>query len=314
VALLVHALSGMRSRRDHAPFLLVASMLLALGCGHAQVPLPAMADAAAPDTEAVARGQYIVRDVAVCGHCHAADPKKDPDGPLSGGMEFRNWRLGIARASNLTPDATGLGSWSDAEIVRALRNGVSRDGRLIAPVMPYEWFHEMSDRDAAAVARYLRSLEPVRNEVRQSPNFWFRLGRLFLLKPKPAMAVSGPAPGATPEYGRYLANHAGLCADCHTQRAGLRQAPVMSRLLAGMEKPPAGFPARPSNLTPDRETGIGSWSEDDFLKALRTGVTPDGDPIHPFMPWHQNRRMTDDDLRAVYRYLRTLPPIRNKIE
>ncbi|HUR81789.1 MAG TPA: hypothetical protein VM733_13565, partial [Thermoanaerobaculia bacterium] len=245
------------------------------------MPVPALHTSAAD----AARGEYIVRNVAVCGHCHAADPKSNVDGPLSGGMEFRNWRIGIARASNLTPDAeTGLGARIEGEIVRAIRNGVSRDGRLLIPVMPYEWLHGMSDDDALAVARYLKSLPPVKNEVRQSPSIAFKIGKLFFLRPKEGASMTAPPAGATPEYGQYLSKSVGLCADCHTQRRGIRQSPDMTRMLAGMAKPPEGFPANPSNLTPDDETGIGRWSEADFLKALRTGVTPDGEHLHPFMP------------------------------
>lgn len=291
---------------------LLVSIAFLIGCSHAQVPLPQL-PAADDTTDLIARGEYIVRNGAVCGHCHAAD-RKNPDGPLSGGADFRNWRLGIARATNLTPDPeTGLGAWSDAEIVRALRNGQSRDGRLIAPVMPYEWFHGMSDSDALAVVRYLRSLPPVRNEVKQSPNFVFRVGRALLLRPKPAMTVTAPPRGATPEYGRYLAVHVALCADCHTPRGGIKAEADKSRLFAGMANPPKGFPAKPSNLTPDEETGIGRWSEEDFVRTIRTGRNPQGRELHPFMPWHEQQRMTDDDLRAIYRYLRTVKPIRNVV-
>jgi hypothetical protein len=79
-----------------------------------------------------------------------------------------------------------------------------------------------------------------------------------------------------------------------------------------MADPPKGFPSRPSNLTPD-PTGIGAWSEADFVRTLRTGVNPRGDSMDPSMPWREMRRMTDDDLRAIYRYLRSLPPIRNDV-
>jgi mono/diheme cytochrome c family protein len=290
---------------------LTVCMLTTLSCRHAQIPLPSLPKPVASDA---ARGEYIVRNVAVCGGCHAADPQHDVDGPLSGGTEFRDWRIGTARASNLTSDAaTGLGTWSEAEIVRALRNGQRKDGRLLAPVMPYEWFHEMSDDDAFAVARYLKTLSPVRNEVRQSPNFVFKLGKLLFLAPKAPISASAPPRDATSEYGGYLAQHVGLCADCHTPRSGLLAAPDKSRLFAGVAHPPKDFPANPSNLTPDTATGIGKWSETDFLQTLRTGVIPDGATLHPFMPWRQIRRMSDDDLRAMYRYMRTLPPIRNEV-
>jgi mono/diheme cytochrome c family protein len=285
--------------------------LCALSCSHAQVPLPQLSASASASMASAARGEYIVRSVAVCGSCHAAEgPQRDPDGPLSGGAEFHNWRIGTARASNLTPDPeTGLGAWSEAEIVRAIRNGQSRNGRLIAPVMPYEWFHEMSDEDAFAVARYLRSLPPVRNEVKQSPNLVFKLGRVFL-RPKPAITVTAPPSSAPAEYGAYLSQHVGLCADCHTQRGGLMQKADKSRLFAGMSKPPKGFPSKTPNITPHPEAGIGKWSEADFVKAMRTGVTPSGEKLKPFMPWPKLKRMTDDDLHAIYAYLRTVPALR----
>ena len=296
-------------RRKYTSTLVLAGFaLMCWSCSHGQIPLPAPPPGASGDA---ARGEYIVRNVAACGGCHAAS-ERDPDGPLSGGREFHDWRIGTARASNLTPDnETGLGAWSEAEIVRALRNGQRRDGRLLAPVMPYEWLHEMSDDDAFAVARYLKSLPPVRNEVTQSPSIWFKLGKLFL-GPKPARSVTAPARAATAEYGGYLSQHVGFCAECHTPRGGIRSTPDMSRLFAGMSNPPKGFPANPSNLTPD-STGIAKWSEDDFLKTIHTGVDPSGNHLHPFMPWKQNRRMTDDDLRAIARFLRTVPPIHNDV-
>jgi mono/diheme cytochrome c family protein len=305
----------MRHRGLASTLALVVCVSFSLSCGHTRVPLPAVPEVVLGDPAMLrSRGEYIVRNVSVCGHCHAADPKRDADGPLSGGMEFRDWRIGTARAANLTPDAaTGLGTWSEAEIVRALRNGQSKDGRLLAPVMPYEWFHQMSDRDAFAVARYLKSLPPVRHPVSQSPNFWFQLGKALFLSPKPPASPSAPTPGPTAEYGGYLAQHVGLCADCHTPRSGIRSAPDKSRLFAGAADPPAGFPANPSNLTPDNATGIGQWSEADFLRTLRTGVNPRGVSLHPFMPWREIRRMSDDDLRAIYRYLRTLRPIGNEV-
>jgi len=295
-------------RKYTSTLALITLLLMSWSCGHSQIPLPATPPGASADA---ARGEYIVRNVASCGGCHAAS-ERDPDGPLSGGREFHDWRIGTARASNLTPDSdTGLGTWSEAEIVRSLRNGQRKDGRLLAPVMPYEWLHEMSDDAAFAVARYLKSLPPVRNQVMQSPSIWFKIGKLFL-RPKPAQSITAPARAATAEYGGYLSQHVGLCAECHTPRGGIRSTPDKNRLFAGMSNPPKGFPAHPSNLTAD-PTGIAKWSEDDFLKTIQTGVDPSGDHLHPFMPWQQNKRMSDDDLRAIYRFLRTVPPIHNEI-
>lgn len=191
----------------------LATLLLA-SCGGGHVPLPDLSASSIGDTAGlVQRGEYIVRNVAVCGHCHAAAPR-NADGPLSGGMAFRNWRLGTIRASNLTPDPeTGLGRWTDAEIVRAIRSGEDREGHVLAPVMPYAWFRGMSDRDALAVARYLKSQPPVRNEVRNRPSLVYRAARFFVLNPARPTARMAPRPAADAEYGRYLANHVSLCGD-----------------------------------------------------------------------------------------------------
>lgn len=260
----------------------------------------------------VARGEYIVRNAATCGGCHAASDQ-NPDGPLSGGKEFKDWRFGTIRAANLTPDsATGLGIWSEGDIVRAVRLGQRPDGRVLAPVMPYDWMHRMSDHDAFAVAYYLKSRRAVHNEVRQSPNLIFKAAQLFRA-PNDPITVSSPTRGATVAYGDYLANHVALCAHCHTPRSGIRQKYDDKLAYAGDATPSKGFPVNPSNITPDSATGIGRWSEDDFLRTLRTGVNPSGYKLNPIMPWPTIRRMTDDDLRAIYRYLRTVPAVENDV-
>jgi mono/diheme cytochrome c family protein len=291
-----------------------AVSLAVAACGGGHVPLPDLAASSVGDTAGLAaRGEYLVRNVSVCGHCHA-DPRQGADGPLVGGRAFRDWRLGTIGAANLTPDrATGLGAWSEAEIVRAIQSGEDREGHLLAPIMPYEWLSGMSDRDALAMAVYLRGLPAVENRVERHPNLMFGLAKTFFLHPARHAAVPAPQRAPTAEYGHYLADAVALCADCHTPRGGIRSAPVRRRLYAGSASPPRGFPANPSNLTPDDQTGIGRWTEDEFLRTLRTGVNPRGDTLHPFMPWRQYRRMTDDDLRAIYRYLRTLPPIHNAV-
>lgn len=300
------------SGRRFAPFSAVLAAPLALAaCGRGHVPLADLSAASFGDTAGlVARGEHVVRNVAVCGHCHAAG--RDPDGPLSGGRPFRNWRLGTFRASNLTPDsATGLGAWSDAEVVRAIRAGEDRHGRVLAPVMPYAWFRGMSDRDALAVARYLRSLPPVVNRVENRPNLVYRAAELFVLSPVRPARGPAPRPAADSAFGRYLATSVALCADCHTPRGGVRKAHDRGRLFAG--DPSSVFPVAPSNLTPDVETGTGRWSEEDFVRTIRSGVNPRGDSLHAFMPWRELGRMADFELRAIYRYLRTVQAVRQEV-
>ena len=302
------ARARLRALAPYAAFALVLA-----GACHRSVPLPALRPVTAEDdAELVARGEYIVRDAASCGGCHGE--RGAPDGPLAGGSEFKDWRIGTARAANLTPDeATGLGTRTDAEIVRALRTGEAKDGRLLAPVMPYDWLDGMSDEDALAVARYLKSQAPVTHAVAESPNTVFKLAKALFLGPKQAAPQAAPRRGPTAAYGEYLSQHVALCAECHTPRHGLESTPDRGRLFAGDAHPAKDFPANPSNLTPDSTAGIGRWSEAEFIQTIRTGVNPRGDSLNAFMPWHQNRRMTNDDLRAIYMYLRTIPPIDNVV-
>jgi len=283
-----------------------------LGCRQLPVATSAAGTLAIDTTNLVARGEYIVRNAAACGGCHSAN-ERNPDGPLSGGTEFKDWRLGTIRASNLTSDsATGLGTWTEADIVRALRYGQRKDGRILAPVMPYDWLNRMSDVDAFAVAQYLKSLPPVHNEVRQSPNLVFKAARLFMA-PKDPVAVMVPPRGPTAAYGNYLADHVALCAHCHTPRSGIRDQYDDKLPYAGDASPAKNFPVNPSNITPDSATGIGRWTEADFVRTMRTGVNPAGDTLHPIMPWRAIRRMTDDDLRAMYLYLRTVPAVHHDV-
>ena len=204
---------------------------------------------------------------------------------------------------NLTPDQeTGLGSWTDAEIARALREGVDKDGVSLV-VMPAYNYHVLSDADVAAIIGYLRSLEPVHNEI---PPFDANIvGKVMMATgafgpSSVGQAITGPqtapAPG-TAEYGGYLVS-IGACKDCHAQN------------LAGGPIPFAEAGAPPAaNLTPAGEL-IG-WSEADFITAMTTGVTPSG-TLDESMPWKGYAGMTEEDLKAIFAYLETLPAAETK--
>jgi hypothetical protein len=150
--------------------------------------------------------------------------------------------------------------------------------------------------------------------VADHENLIFDMAELIMLEPiDDPSPRSAPPRGVSVAYGEYLATSVALCADCHTPRGGIRESHDRSKPFAGDATPPAGFPRNPRNLTPDPETGIGYWTEAEFIQALRTGVTPAGYRLDPFMPWQQFRRMTDDDLRAIWLYLQSLAPIRSEI-
>lgn len=285
-------------------------------------PVPQLS--APTDPKAIARGEDIFKYTGVCWGCHGSET--DINVLPAGGREFDLTQvgppggLGVFYAANLTPDPeTGLGGWSDGEIIRALQEGVDREGRVLT-LMPFQWYRGMSDADLLAIVAYIKSLPPVRNPVPANrPSFVSKALTAFkLIKPQPSLteAIIAPTPGPTIEYGKYLSSHLSDCADCHTPRnlqtfQSMEDRPFTGGNIAFEEE---GIKFYVPNLTPDRETGIGTWSEDQFLSAIRTGVRPNGTVIMPiFMPWLIYKNLTDDDLRAIYRYLRSLPAASNQV-
>jgi mono/diheme cytochrome c family protein len=276
------------------------------------------------DAAHVRRGQYLYENSLLCWDCHGSQGSRSPREPQAGGRVFDMRKIGpgfgYAYGTNLTPDpATGIGSWSDGEIVRAIREGVSRDGRVIFPVMAYQFYHGLSDDDALALVAYLRSLAPVRNAVpaRRLSFVAKALIAMSLIKPETPVTqpVRAPLPGPTVAYGEYLTWRASGCAECHTPRDPGTAAVDVSRLLAGglFPFPEEGFVTTGSNLTSDVETGIGGWTEDQFITAVQTGVRPNGTVLLPFMPWPSYAQWSRDDLHPVWLYLRSLPPIAHAV-
>jgi len=276
------------------------------------------------DAQTLAQGEYLYKYSMLCWMCHGSQGSHSPEEPQAGGYEFDMTKVGpgfgFVYGSNLTPDPeTGIGAWSDGELVRALREGLDREGHLIFPIMEAEWYRGLSDEDALALVAYMRSLPPVRNEVpAHRLSFVAKaLIALGIVKPQPPITepVVAPPRGATAEYGKYLASHASMCAGCHTPRSPNTGEYDMTLPMAGglFAFPEEGFSTTGSNLTPDPVTGIGDWTEEEFMTAMRTGVLPDGTVMLPFMPWPLYNRWSEDDLRAVWLYLRSLEPLVHEV-
>lgn len=276
------------------------------------------------DPQTIARGEFLYNSSNLCWGCHGSQGSYRSDEPQAGGRKFDLSSVGpgfgIFYATNLTPDLeTGIGAWSDGELVRAIREGVDREGHTILPVMPYQFAHGMSDADALALVAYLRSLVPVRHAVpANQPTFIYRvLVTVGILKPESTIKVPvvAPAKGVTAEYGEYLAWRNSGCAECHMPRNMNTGELDFTRPFAGALAPipEEGISALASNLTPDAATGIGSWTEEQFMTAMRKGQRPDGTVILPFMPWPSYSRWSDDDLKAVWLYLRTLPAVNHPV-
>ena len=244
------------------------------------------------DGASLARGEHIVRTIGSCVLCHGAD--------LGGRVFEDDGPIGRFAGPNLTRGRGGVGATlSDEDWVRAIRYGVHRDGSSLI-VMPSEVFVHLSDADLAAVIAYVKQVPSVDREIPESRfgplgRALVGAGKLKLLvadKTKPYISVPSVTPGATIEYGRYLSESSG-CSGCHG--FGLSG----GRVAGPPNIPPA------SNLTPAGR--IAQWSEEDFTRALRTGMRPDGTRIDEFMPWRNLGQMTDDELHAIWLYLRSVP-------
>jgi mono/diheme cytochrome c family protein len=285
--------------------------------------------------ERLARGRYLAEHVAVCADCHSERDWSTFSGPpirgtLGGGGEVFGHAIGFpgeVTSRNITPHPTdGVGGWSDGELVRAVREGVNRQGRPLAPIMPYANYAAMGDEDARAIVVWARSL-PALARRHPEPALDFPLSLLVRTMPAPAGAhadgrVPTPAPRVDAAYGAYLVRLAS-CADCHTPSE--RGEPIAGREFAGgQEFRLPGYVLRSANITPDA-TGIGAMSEDAFVARFRSYRVPDAEVAVPrpaqrtfmqgntIMPWRMYAGMTDDDLRAIYRYLRTLRPVSNVV-
>jgi len=285
--------------------------------------------------ERLARGRYLADHVAVCADCHSERDWTSFAGPIirgtrgAGGTRFGHdiGFPGEVVSRNITSHPVdGVGAWSDGELVRAIREGVDRGGRPLAPIMPYEHFRSMGDDDVRAVVTWVRSLPPVARRQAE-PQMDFPLSLLVRTIPAPAGArgdgrVTTPTPRVDAAYGRYLVTLAS-CADCHTP--SVRGEAIAGREFAGgQEFQLPGYVLRSANITPD-PTGIGAMSEDAFVERFHSYRTPPEQAEVPrptrnaflrgntLMPWRMYAGMSEGDLRAIYRYLRTLRPVHNVV-
>ena len=246
-----------------------------------RVPIPA-------DPTALARGKYLVEKVTACTECHGRD--------LGGKVVDDNVAMGRLVGANLTRGRGGLpADYADQDFVRALTHGVKRDGRSVVfmPVVDYRFTAE----DLGAIVAYVKSVPPVDRTVpAMAPGPMARALGLFVGFPLASASMidhganrlaAVPDPANAVAIGKYLVESAG-CYGCHT-----------AQLTGGAGPPPGG-----ANITP---VGIGGWSERDFLVAIRTHRRPNGTAIDEAMP-RTYGEMTDDDLRRIYAYLRTVPP------
>ena len=223
---------------------------------------------------------------------------------------------GTFYAKNITPE--GIGKWTDGELLRAISCGVNRDRQAFFPVMPYPYYAHMDKEDIIAIVAYIRTLKPIKNEVPASePEFPMN----FILNtiPQEASFTKRPEKAVNAVYGAYIIN-AAACAECHTN--AIKGKKVEGMDFAGGREFIIPGPKKivSANITPDKETGIGNWTEDAFVSKFKAyeDKTKLADYKSPkdyqsMMPWNMYAGMDTVDLKAMYAYLKTLKPIKNKV-
>ena len=274
--------------------------------------IPVLGAAQVQRSEVIRKGEYLFAIAGGCA-CHTA-PKGTPH---AGGRAFPV-PLGKVYSTNITPEQdTGIGRWSDAEVHRSMVKGIRPSGERILPVMPYEAYSGMAEDDLGALIAYLRTLKPVRREtLRMESRLPFIRAVFIPLWLKLFGRFSNPpaqAPQNGIQRGRYLVEHVALCGDCHTPRNAIG-VPNRALYLAGNKNGP--FDEEVPNITPDKETGIGEWRREEIADLLLTGMKPDLDNVQGLMAEVIEagyKKMRKEDALAIADYLKSIPPIVNKI-
>ena len=252
------------------------------------------------------RGAYLVEGPAGCGNCHTPIGPDGPDMTMNqAGRLVDETPEFTAIAPNITPGGR-VGDWTDAEFVRAIREGITPGGtRVIGPPMPIALYRGLSDDDAMSIVMYLRTVPAVDNDPGES---------VYNIPLPPAYgppidSVAHPEEGVSVEYGEYLAGAVSHCIECHSPMGPMGPDWINQLGAGGFEFNGPWGVSESSNLTPYPEDGIAHWSDEDLAQMITTGTRPDGTAMLPPMGYDYFSRMTSDDLAAIILYLRQLPPL-----
>jgi hypothetical protein len=294
---------------------------------YVKIALPNVGEAAELKVEAtperIERGRYLATSVTICMDCHSTRDWSKFSGPLTPGTHGKGGERfdqtvgfpGIYFSKNITP--TGISRYTDGELYRVITTGVNKEGNAMFPVMPYPYYGKMDDEDIYSIIAYIRTLAPIESEVPTSTSD-FPMSVIINTIPKKGTPVKRPDPSDTVAYGGYLVNASG-CVECHTQVDKGQIIPELA-FSGGREFPFAdGSVVRSANLTPHK-TGLANWTKDAFVKRFK--MYADSSYVAPsvakgefntYMPWTMYAHMTEQDLSAIYTYLRTLPPVENSV-
>ncbi|HUX85027.1 MAG TPA: cytochrome c [Chitinophagaceae bacterium] len=272
----------------------------------------------------IARGKYLANHVVGCLVCHSKRDTRFFGMPIQHGTEGEGGQVfgpedgfpGTFVAQNITP--YHLGNWTDGELLRAIACGENKDGQALFPIMPYTHFGLMDTGDIYSVIAYIRTLTPI-DQDNPASKADFPMSLILHTIPGNPDFHPRPLPSDSVAYGQYMVN-AALCALCHTQIVNGKPAVGMD-FAGGMEfHMPTGGVLTSANITPDLETGIGGWTREAFIQRFKSTLVNNQDPApapkdayNPVMPWQYYAGMTDQDLGAIYAYLRTLHPIHHTV-
>ena len=309
--------------------ILLVLLLIIIGIvGYVKLALPNVG--AAPTvsinkTDArVARGEYLANHVTICMDCHStrdwsrfSGPPKE--GTLGMGGELFDHKFGFPGAfysKNITP--AGISRYTDGELVRVITTGVTKEGKALFPVMPYHYYGRMAEEDIYSIVAYIRTLQPVKNEVAASTSD-FPMNIIINTIPVKASFTQLPPETDKVNYGKYLTN-AAACMECHTkfEKGSLVAGTEFG---GGREFPfPDGSIVRSGNITPDKTTGTGTWTEEAFLylfhsrsDSLTLAKKLQSGEFNSIMPWTMYGKMKDDDLKAIFAFLKTVTPVNNSV-
>lgn len=275
--------------------------------------------------ERIERGAYLANHVAVCMDCHSQRDFSEFSGPPApgtlgkGGDRFDHGMgfPGVFYAKNITP--FGISDYTDGELYRLITTGVTNDGRAMFPLMPYRYYGKMDPEDVYDIIAYVRSIPSIESDIPDSEAD-FPVSVIIKTIPTDPTPEKKPNPNDQLAYGKYMTNVAG-CIECHTQVDA--QGMIMPDLAfaGGRSFPfPDGSFVTSSNISPDKETGIGSWTEDMFVQRFKQYVDsayvnpkiPPGE-FNTLMPWVMFAGMKEQDLKAIFKYLQSLPSHANQV-
>lgn len=272
--------------------------------------------------ERVERGRYLVESVSACIDCHTERDWAKFPGPMKSargaGGEVFDQNMGLPGkyvSKNITP--AGIGDWTDGEVLRAIASGVNKDGQALFPIMPHPLYGTLDKEDVYSIITYLRTIPAIERENEPSSSD-FPMNFIINTIPQPANFTARPDKSDKVNYGKYMFTAAG-CNECHTAKDDKGQPLEGMYLAGGFEFAlPSGI-VRSANITSHEGTGIGSWTENAFVNRFKmygegfepTAIGENG--FNTVMPWMVYASMEEEDLRAIFTYLKTVPAVDNQV-